>query len=261
MATRRAPDRIIWHELSDEQRELLRDQLKGKGGPKPGPKKGSHWKHRSDRVAPESMNWPSRPGEMYPGPFTPRTDYPELVRPALWVNCALCGALFARSIAEIRTRATGRQAKHLVCSISCGAQLRAEPRFRVCNYCSRAFKVTASSPKRKSCCDECMRMVQSESHKVIKRTNLVYYAFEHGIKADPMELKCDYCGVGNKTTGKDKTKNPHYYVRITEVEGKIVARCKRCYEIQVAIPRKKLTAGDKTRLREAKQLIDRFVLI
>lgn len=81
-------------------------------------------------------------------------------------------------------------------------------------------------------------------------------------------LTCDLCGVAQRNHGKrsksemNKGKmrpgTMHWYVRITEVDGKYVARCKSCYEASRRAWLS-LEPAQKTRLLEAQKLIEEVI--
>lgn len=225
------------------------DSTKKKSGPKPG------YHH------PDVEEWP--------GPFTPRTDFPHLARPALWINCAYCQGLFPRSVAEAKPRQRQGSRRHhrgtnLVCSIACGSYLRAKPIFRVCAYCSKTFRIYQNNYNKRTCCSDCAASATGGSNRATMSMPLIAYAFEHGIAADRMSLSCDICGVGQKIVGKSThIDSKHYWVRVGEVDGKLVARCGTCTDKQRAARKKAeaaLTPGDKVRLEEAQQLIEGWLV-
>lgn len=228
---------------------------------------GSHTKWRTKEEIDLEKAWKElhrRPEEPeWPGPFVPRTDFPELVRKAYWINCGYCGSLFCRPVTWVKTRSRDAAAGHgtggtvTFCSIGCGKSFNVKPVFRICVYCSKTFRVWANNHHRLTCCPECAASVMSERQTTIKHMPLIAYAFEHGVMAEYESLSCDLCGAGQKPTGKTE-KTRHWFVRISEVDGKYISRCKYCYQkaanAQKAIEAA-MTPAEKLRRKEAQELL------
>lgn len=233
---------------------------------------GSHTKWKSpqqrelDRAWKELHTRSYEDVEKWPGPFQKRTDFPS-VRPAYWLNCPVCNGLFLSNISETRTpnysRVSGKRATARYCSQSCAGNSKAKPIFRVCSYCAKTFRVFQNNYNKRTCCAECTSSVSSEMHTRIKAMPLIAYAFEHGVEADYFKLLCDTCGMKQKVsyTGDPGKGNRHFKVRIAEVNGKYMARCKNCYQRAANAKKaieKALTPPERLRRYEAQKLLDQL---
>lgn len=158
-----------------------------------------------------------------PNPTIPRSDGLG-VRPATWVSCGYCGVLFLRSLTEIQRR----EGKPNFCSARHGRFYQDVPKFRDCVMCGREFQVYKDHKQYHKIitCSLCTMGVYGTRPTGSYRAALVLYAYEHGIEANPDLLTCDLCGAGQSYRGKARVK----YISVTRLDGRFIARCRRCRE-------------------------------
>jgi hypothetical protein len=206
----------------------------------------------------------SRP---WPGPFVSRRDAASSLRPAVWLNCAFCGGLFARSVSKVKS--TGRYRKlgapgNMVCSLSCAQRARyPQPRlvrYFVCKLCGQKFlRPPADRHKPKYCSPACYRQAMHEHTTTRHRHPLLVYAFERGIEPSYEALTCDLCGAAQARKGRSATR---WKVRITRVNGEYIAWCAACYAHQAQAEKRKLAAmtpAERLRYTQAKELIKELI--
>lgn len=243
-----------------------------KNRPGAGRPKGVHTKWRSKEERELDKAWrelhPNKHEDVakWPGPFQKRTDF-NSVRPAYWLNCPICNVLFLSNVSESRTpnisRHNGQRATRRFCSLACAGNSKAKPIFRVCSYCARTFRVYMSNYNRLTCCMDCRDSVIGDKAHQRLAMPLVAYAFEHGIKADMEALQCEVChNATQKNFGSlaaQSKGNNHWNIRLTEINGHYVARCKKCYQRSYndrLAAEGKLTPAQKLRRAQAQVLID-----
>lgn len=159
----------------------------------------------------------------WPGPYVQRRDY-DSQRPAVWLNCAYCGALFVRAADAAVRRREHHEGERSFCSIKCGRYFLAPPVTRQCVICGADFQAHSDHGNYGATitCETCTAAVLPEAQPY--RAGLVVYAYEHGIMADYSQLQCESCGAAQAYRGKSRVK----YIAITGAGGKYTAQCRPC---------------------------------
>lgn len=224
------------------------------------------YRHRRGRK-PWTTNKKLRRSHSWPGPFVSRLDEASSLRTAVWLNCAFCGGLFARSVTEVKW--TGRHRKpgvpgNLVCSVGCGGRARPRlVRYFVCKLCGQKFlRSPTNYHKSKYCSTACYRQAMREHATARHRYPLFVYAFERGIEPDYAALTCDLCGAAQGRKGRKGRNAPRWKVRITRVNGGYIAWCAACYRRQAQAEKRKLAAmtpAERLRYTQAKELIKELI--